>query len=774
MTKNNYRQILQVGVLFSILTIFFVFSSWLFPYVSSKQIIFNISIEALLPLWFFLIWRYKEFRPSQLKIGYALILFLLAILISSFVSFDFNLSFWGDAERMLGWFHLSHYFLFYFYLITAFRNEKEWRFLLGYFVALATILAVLFIFGDNRLGNTAYFSGFILFAIYFAYLLFLKIRDNWRYLALLAILPMLIAFVMAKTSGAIIALASSILVFLFLLAINTKKRQLKRIAWISLIILTLSFSFLISQSNKEWYQNHSFLRILSFDKPTFQTRLISWEAALIEFPNNPILGVGYGNYGVIFNKQFDSKFLDYTRSDTFFDRAHNNIIDITATVGIVGLLTYLSIFLALLYYMRKLYIKEKDFPKRRVELILLFSLLVAYFVQNLAIFDTQTTYLGLMIFLAYITYLAEFRLRSEAEIKTNLSKKPKLHNFTILLVSIFSIFLIFSVNVKTASLFRNSIDSYKMILKGEVEAGLDLYEELLKENTSPIRQNVYSIYLQYFTENVEELYKVSDDNLIEKIDFLIEVGKKNLAYNPIDTRKNLQLSQFKEAVARLDIEEERANEYRESSKKYIKRAIESSPNRAPLYLNKAQVYLGLNEEDLAIEAILHSISLNPNLADGYCHLSQVYYAIDNNEEALNYLDICVDKNGLSNISLQGLLIEALQNYKDEANYLKADLVINRFSQLKPEDLAAYLEKIKIALNLKDKEKAILAGERFIELEENFNDISVLFIELSNLKLKAEKVESSVLAAEIAATLNPELEEDLREYIKLLKQEGFIE
>ncbi|NCU31935.1 MAG: DUF349 domain-containing protein, partial [Candidatus Moranbacteria bacterium] len=48
------------------------------------------------------------------------------ILMSLAVSADYNLTFWGDVERMLGLFHLLHFLLFYFIIITAFRNKKDY------------------------------------------------------------------------------------------------------------------------------------------------------------------------------------------------------------------------------------------------------------------------------------------------------------------------------------------------------------------------------------------------------------------------------------------------------------------------------------------------------------------------------------------------------------------------------------------------------------------------------------------------------------------------
>ena len=92
--------------------------------------------------------------------------------------------------------------------------------------------------------------------------------------------------------------------------------------------------------------------------------------------------MGFGNYADVFDRYFDARFYNYSRGETYFDRAHNNLIDITSTTGVVGLVAYLSIFVAVAIYLLRL-IKNKpgDF-----EPLILIGLFTAYFIQNLAVF----------------------------------------------------------------------------------------------------------------------------------------------------------------------------------------------------------------------------------------------------------------------------------------------------------------------------------------------------------------------------------------------------
>ena len=118
MSVSFYKNILKYGAYLSLISVFFVFSNLLFPFITSKQISFNILIEVLMIFWIALIIKYPEYRPKKSYISFGLLSFFLIMIISCFTGVDFNLSFWGDVERMLGVFHLLHFLGLYFIIIT--------------------------------------------------------------------------------------------------------------------------------------------------------------------------------------------------------------------------------------------------------------------------------------------------------------------------------------------------------------------------------------------------------------------------------------------------------------------------------------------------------------------------------------------------------------------------------------------------------------------------------------------------------------------------------
>ncbi|TSC70683.1 MAG: hypothetical protein G01um101470_804, partial [Parcubacteria group bacterium Gr01-1014_70] len=98
----------------------------------------------------------------------------------------------------------------------------------------------------------------------------------------------------------------------------------------------------------------------------------------------------------------------------WFDRAHSIYFDYLSETGIIGLLTYLSIFVIILwrfvkpmfYFLRPEKIKDgaNHGGKLAVERALVFALPVGYLVQGLAIFDVFPMYINLFLFFAFCHY----------------------------------------------------------------------------------------------------------------------------------------------------------------------------------------------------------------------------------------------------------------------------------------------------------------------------------------------------------------------------------
>lgn len=729
MFQKTYLTILKIGVYLSFLSVLLVFKNLLFPFITSKQIYFNILIEILFVFWLVFIIQYPSWRPKKSWISIGLICFFTAITISCFTGVDFNLSFWGDIERMLGVFHLLHFLVFYFIIITVFKEWKDWKIL--FIISIICSVFVSFYGLANMhystIGNTAYVSGYLIFNIYFALLLFFKEKNSggWRWLYIASIPIMLLEFKKAGTTGAYVGLGFSIVVLLFLYAILNKNKKIRIYTLIFGVLLISVLGLSFANKDSDFISKIPVLKVVrqvDFQKNTFQTRLISWRAAAEDFKNQPILGTGHGNFAIIFDKHFEPTFYDYTRSETYFDRAHNNIIDIASTTGIAGLLTYLSIFIAVGYYLIKSYRDEKidinDF-------ILLTCLIIAYFVQNLAVFDSLVTYISLMITLGFIYYISQEQEQEAEYVKNRPFNNKEIFVLfgTGLLISV----ILFQYNIKPLKMLKGTIDGQIAFAQGDIISGVEIYKKALSYNTVLDRDSRDSL-VRAITAKWTALNGIDRKKAQEILDYAIEICKKNIQYNPQDSLTQTELAQILNITAQFNKNNsEKFYFYSDQALEAINNAINASPKRIPIYYSKAQIYAIRGENDKAIETLEYAAGLNEKYYDSFCNLARYNFIAKNKDRGFEAMDKCLDLGGAGLLSPEDYVNSLINYYAAKEDWPRVLKLYERMSKLKPKDPKTWINLATLYAKAGDNGKAIEAANKVTEIDPTLKDDVEVFI-----------------------------------------------
>lgn len=716
----------------SLLSIFLVFKGFLFPYITSKQVSFNILVEILAIFWLVFIIKYSEYNPFKTWknwISLGLIAYFLVILVSCFFGIDFNLSFWGDIERMLGFFSIVHFLLLYFIIITVFRSWRDWYLLLFSSIIIASIVALYgFAIGKpySTIGNTAYVAGYMIFNIYFSLILFLKTKNKWRWLYLLPLVILLAGFKRADISGAIVGFGVSIIILCFLAGLLNKNKKVK-ISFLSVFLFLVILSGLIfTYKESNIIKNNIWLKPItdvSLEANTFQTRLISWRAALHDFKNHTLLGNGYGNYAAIFDKYFDPKFYSYTRSETYFDRAHNNIVDIASTTGALGLAAYLSIFIAAIIYLLKLYSKKRISAG---DFVLIFSLLAAYFIQNLAVFDSLATYLCLMITLGYVSWL------NESEDELSKIESRRFDNKEIFLLAIFGfifLFIIYRYNVSAIKMLTGTIDSQILLYQGQVEEGYQVEKQALSYD-SGLERDSRSTFIRNFSGSMGMalLKKVPKEKAENILDYCISLANENIKYNQNDSMAFLIQAEIYNNTAIYHYDNpQKFYYYSDKAVEAIDKCIAASPGRTTLFFTKAQIYFVRGDVDKAIETLNYAVNLDKNFPDGYCNLAQVYLSTNKKDEGLREMDTCVDKGGAVSFNSENFLKQVAANYLGSNDFRRAALLYERLIELNPKNAQYYVGLAKSYAEIGEKEKAIQAAQNAGEIDPKLKQDVEIFI-----------------------------------------------
>lgn len=731
MSAKTYKRILQIGIFASLGVIFLLFSNLLFPYISSKQLSFNILMELLLPFWVIMVWKFPEYRPQRSWITWGLIAYLAAILLSSFTGVDFNLSFWGDVERLLGVFHVFHFFLFYLYLITVFRNREDWYWLLSASVAVAAIEAITAFSGIHigTIGNTAYVSGYMIFNFYFALILILNTNWRWQWPFYIAMILMLIAFFQANTSGAIIGLGVSLLFLLFLSGLFAAKKTFRRISLSVFIVGVIGVVALFSQYKQPWFQENKLLHNLSIYKSTFQTRRLSWEGAARDFHLHPWLGTGFGNYATVFDRQFNPEFFNYSTTETYFDRAHNNLIDIGSTAGLLGLLAYLSIFVLaardwiLSLRRRSWRIRSGVEGRSGRELLMLAALIAAYFIQNLAVFDSLATYMGLMLALSYLIFLSQPEREEEPEVNAvAVSSRKELIGLGVL--GIIVLVIVFNFNIRPWRMLTKVIDGYSNISAGQTATAFLAYHQAFDLKT-PLDRDGRTTLINLVIANPTIFTNLSPSQGQEALDYVLSLSEKNLTYNREDSLAEMEMAQLYDIASRYYSNQPAMfKEYSDKALAAATQSLAASPRRIPIYFVIAQIKANAGDLKGAEQAFLTAYNLNPNYVEVHCQLANYYFLLKD-EKYQTYVDGCLDRGGKN--LMADTLQAALKHYQE----------------------------------IKDNNHILLV---YRLLADKGTNSALLYVNLAQAELAAGHVEAALQAANKAADLDPSLKPAVQTFL----------
>ena len=450
---NIFKNISYVGIYGGLLLPLVFIPTVIFPFVFSKLIFFQIIVGITFPAYIALAWMEPKFRPKKHILYFGILAYFIAIALSVVFAADPFRAWWGNQERMNGLFSLLHFLAWFTMAIGVLKNWTDWRRLLNYQIALSGIMAIvaimqkinpnllLFPAGDRvggLLDNPIYMAAYQIFNLFFLALLAWKVRDRrwWWFYGVVGVLDV-IAFFLTQSRGGLFGLGVGMIVFTLFLGLFHKKKKVKVALFSAIALLFVIYGTMFAFRGTDFIHNSPFKRYVNIGT-SLTTRSIAWDIAWNGFLEKPITGWGFDNFHILFNEKYNPESLRFGQYETWFDRAHNTVLDVLSMTGLVGFLTFAFIYVAIFYSVIRAYKKEWiDLPIAAI----LFSLPVAYFFQNLLVFDHPAGFS--MSFLLYGLIVAatsgEFVGMKEMGDENLEEKKPKTRSapwvsFTILQV----------------------------------------------------------------------------------------------------------------------------------------------------------------------------------------------------------------------------------------------------------------------------------------------------------------------------------------------------
>ena len=449
----------RVGVMLAALMPLIVTGGTLFPYVVGKAIYARVVIELTFALWLLLIFYYPQHRLRRSWILAAFALWLAVSVAAAFTGVSLTRSLWSTYERMQGVVDLAHWFAFTLMAASAFRTFAHWRLLFTLNILACLIVTLVGIsdyynvadygLADNEenrltstLGNPIYTSAYIILNMLISIGLIahslvdeternrrglaggrrrLRGRRRRREAAAMAAssfewLPLLQVFWASSimlnlwalwltgTRSGLITLVVAAVIFAIPYLVWGNIRVVRALCvgllCASAAAVALFAALRMGASLPYGIHNDPTIERIStigLDDPSIQGRVMALSAGYSAFLARPILGWGPDNFIVAWGRHV----AELSVYEELFDHSHNKVIEEMATKGIAGLAAYLLLWCLMGRALISLMARARGYEQ--IALFIFAMAMLAYFIQNLSLFDTPVTLMQFCLFAAFAT-----------------------------------------------------------------------------------------------------------------------------------------------------------------------------------------------------------------------------------------------------------------------------------------------------------------------------------------------------------------------------------
>jgi putative inorganic carbon (HCO3(-)) transporter len=624
----------------------------------SKLLFMNLIISGLLIIWIREILS-KETKLAFGRIGAILIISLLFTSFSTILSIHRQISLYGTYMRYQGLITQIAYFVLYLLVVNLVRKENLWlliaaSILSGLGSALYGISQAYgkdpvgwYVFGDRVtavFGNPVFLAAYLSMTAPLSFSMAIKERRIWiRWLYMMASAIIFLGLLFTKTRAGVLAFFSAMGLIIIL---SGKRRVFNKEIMLGLVMIFAIF--FLSNFYKKTAIMGRFAEILSAPKSSAPEkseksleesfaprplkgsaglRLLMWKGGVKIVKDHLLFGIGPETLHFIWPRYAPFEYMVKVGQATGVDRAHNEVVDVAVTRGLIGLLIYLSLIGYLFWVIFS--VKEKERPF----LLAPFSAAIAYLVQN------QFSFAEIVITPTFFCMLGIMDSASTKRFYTiNLSRPLSRIGFSLSGISCILLFLIQAI-----PLYLADKAYYTGQAKGEEEA-VAYYERAIELN--PYERTYYGalagLYIDIassspsYYQNAIEVLKRANRNIPDESNFYNILGvafQRQEAALGIDRREDV-ISAYKKALKLnphfIDCIVNLANYcmnkglYDEAILQF-KRALEIQPWRKDCIKNLKTLFLITEREDEALECFLSLSKTNPHSAEIHRMLAQLYY-----------------------------------------------------------------------------------------------------------------------------------------------------
>jgi len=639
---KDVLKVVVFGGIFAIpfLTLY-VENDYFFPFITGKNFWFRIIVDVMFAAWVLLMLYDAKYRPKWSWILGGFSVLLVVMFFANLFGVHPRTSFFSNFERMDGYVSLVHTFMYFVVLGSVMLTKELWKRLFMTSLGVASLVAFIGIcqyFGveripqlfnastgefariDSTLGNAAYMAIYMLFHIFISVWLLVDTKSLPRKL-LYGVIIAALTFVLIETGtrGTALGLASGVFVMSAYIGLfGAKFKEFRKYAIGAFVLLIIVAAGFIAGRDSEFIQNNpNFARIANISFNDLTIRTIIWGTAIEGAKERPILGYGQSNFNYVFNEHYKPTLY---AQEQWFDRSHNIFMDWLVTGGILGLLAYLSIFGACVWYLliRPL-VNKKDESFTVLERGILLGILAGYFTHNLVVFDNIVSY----IFFAIILGLIHMRIGvTIPKLQSMKVDTPMITQFAAPITAVALVVVIYFAHAPgmlaaadIIKAFRTPdpaarLEAFRTALERDSFAQQEIVEQLAQQSISLLRSEAVSAEVknQFASFTEQEL-----NNLI--------------ADKPGDARVHVFAGSYYRSIGQLD-----------KAAAEMQRAHELSPLKQSIMLQQGFVELARNDFAKAVEYMQPAFDLDTRNLEAREYLAGALIYAGRSEEAIALMD----------------------------------------------------------------------------------------------------------------------------------------
>jgi O-antigen ligase len=734
---NILQKIIKYASLALLLVPLLVNKNSYFPYITPKVLAIFWLTEIAIVSYVILAFRNKDFRPKFNALSVTLLILAGIYIITSITGLSFNRSFWGDWERAEGTYIILHFVAWFLALSFTLKKYTDWQSLIktSVYVSLAMgllgFVQYLIPAGNiflnflvppsgerifSTIGNAAMLASYSIIHIFLSLYLWSGSTSKKRWLYFGIGLVNLLVVLLTATRGAFFGLVAALIVYLGLAFKNKlyQKKDFKFLFVIAAAFFILGFGLFFSRDLSFVKNNNLLSRFtqLDFQAGTIKTRLLAWQYSWEGFKKQPLLGVGPENYNLVFDKEFQPEMYKYAGNEIWFSRAHNKLIDQAIMNGVFGLIAYLMIFVWLFVYLGQWLKKKQTYLNEYVYFILL---LVAYFVQNLFLFDNLSSYILFFFILAFVSYLKNNYLLEDLDQKENKTVPAGEGGYVSLGIGLVVLILFswFNFNyLKANNYVYQGIVGFD---QGDYLKFTENFEKGIESSINPIQP--VSLYASKMADLLTRLanQNLPKDELVKHYQKLENYFTQINQLDPVN-----MLNAFEEAKNYIFMAEIVDNKdlYNKAFELINKSKVLSPSNIRP-YWEEFQIYETLGQYDKAEGSIKKALEMAPEVPDTNWMIALFYFDIKDETKAYEYADKTIDLG--YNFRLYADAHRLIEHYEKNKDWPRVIYLINNLISLKPHEPDLYLALADVYLLQGQKDQAINTLKRILTFNKSMTD-----------------------------------------------------